>query len=57
MVGRKLKDLLPEYTPGGERFGQDLDTAVNVGVGDPVAQTEQAMANIKQLLTEAGGRL
>jgi enamine deaminase RidA (YjgF/YER057c/UK114 family) len=39
------------------QVGQDLDTAVNVGVGDPVAQTEQAMANIKQLLTEAGGRL
>jgi enamine deaminase RidA (YjgF/YER057c/UK114 family) len=39
------------------QVGQDLDTAVNVGVGDPVAQTEQAMANIEQLLTEAGGRL
>jgi enamine deaminase RidA (YjgF/YER057c/UK114 family) len=39
------------------QVGQDLDTAVNVGVGDPVAQAEQAMSNIKQLLTEAGGRL
>jgi enamine deaminase RidA (YjgF/YER057c/UK114 family) len=37
--------------------GQELDTAVNVGVGDPGAQAEQAMANIKQLLTEAGAKL
>ena len=39
------------------QVGQDLDTAVNVGVGDPVAQTEQAMKNIKQLLSEAGANL
>jgi enamine deaminase RidA (YjgF/YER057c/UK114 family) len=39
------------------QVGQDLDTAQNVGVGDPVAQAERAMANIKQLLGEAGGRL
>jgi enamine deaminase RidA (YjgF/YER057c/UK114 family) len=39
------------------QVGQDLDTAVNVGVGDPVAQTEQAMKNIKQLLGEAGAGL
>jgi enamine deaminase RidA (YjgF/YER057c/UK114 family) len=39
------------------QVGQDLDTAVNVGVGDPVAQTEQAMKNIKQLLSEAGAGL
>jgi enamine deaminase RidA (YjgF/YER057c/UK114 family) len=39
------------------QVGQDLDTAVNVGVGDPVAQTEQAMKNIKQLLGEAGASL
>jgi enamine deaminase RidA (YjgF/YER057c/UK114 family) len=39
------------------QVGQDLDTAVNVGVGDPAAQTEQAMANIKQLLDEAGATL
>jgi enamine deaminase RidA (YjgF/YER057c/UK114 family) len=39
------------------QVGQDLDTAVNVGVGDPAAQTEQAMANIKQLLHEAGATL
>jgi enamine deaminase RidA (YjgF/YER057c/UK114 family) len=39
------------------QVGQDLDTAVNVGVGDPAAQAEQAMANLKQLLGEAGARL
>jgi enamine deaminase RidA (YjgF/YER057c/UK114 family) len=39
------------------QVGQDLDTAVNVGLGDAGAQTEQAMANIKQLLTEAGATL
>jgi enamine deaminase RidA (YjgF/YER057c/UK114 family) len=39
------------------QVGQDLDTAANVGVGDPVAQTEQAMENIQQLLTEAGAGL
>jgi enamine deaminase RidA (YjgF/YER057c/UK114 family) len=39
------------------QVGQDLDTAVNVGVGDPAAQAEQAMSNIETLLREAGGRL
>jgi enamine deaminase RidA (YjgF/YER057c/UK114 family) len=39
------------------QVGQDLDTAVNVGVGDAGAQAEQAMRNIKQLLSEAGGSL
>jgi enamine deaminase RidA (YjgF/YER057c/UK114 family) len=39
------------------QVGQDLDTAVNVGVGDAGAQAEQAMHNIKQLLGEAGGSL
>src|SRR3981189_2819461 len=39
------------------QVGQDLDTAVNVGVGDAEAQAEKAMANIKQLLSEAGARL
>ena len=39
------------------QVGQDLDTAVNVGIGDAAAQTDQAMANIKQLLTEAGSEL
>jgi enamine deaminase RidA (YjgF/YER057c/UK114 family) len=39
------------------QVGQDLDTAVNVGVGDPAAQAEQAMSNIETLLCEAGARL
>jgi enamine deaminase RidA (YjgF/YER057c/UK114 family) len=39
------------------QVGQNLDTAVNVGIGDAGAQTEQAMANIKQLLSEAGATL
>jgi enamine deaminase RidA (YjgF/YER057c/UK114 family) len=39
------------------QVGQDLDTAENVGIGDPAAQAEQAMANINQLLEEAGARL
>ncbi len=39
------------------QVGQDLDTAANVGVGDPVAQTERAMQNITQLLGEAGAGL
>jgi enamine deaminase RidA (YjgF/YER057c/UK114 family) len=39
------------------QVGQDLDTAVSVGIGDAAAQTEQAMANIKQLLSEAGAEL
>jgi len=39
------------------QVGQVLDTAVNVGVGDAAAQAEQAMANINQLLSEAGARL
>jgi enamine deaminase RidA (YjgF/YER057c/UK114 family) len=37
--------------------GQDLETTECVGVGDPAAQTEQAMANIELLLGEAGARL
>jgi len=36
MVGRKLKDLLPDYTPGGERYGQDLDTGSHYFVKSPV---------------------
>ena len=36
---------------------QDLDTADNVGVGDPVAQAHKVMANIRQLLTECGARM
>jgi enamine deaminase RidA (YjgF/YER057c/UK114 family) len=39
------------------QVGQDLETAANVGVGDPAAQAAQAMSNIKQLLSEAGATL
>ena len=39
------------------QVGQDLDTAESVGIGDVEAQTEQAMANIAQLLSEAGSQL
>jgi enamine deaminase RidA (YjgF/YER057c/UK114 family) len=39
------------------QVGQDLDTAVNVAIGDPVGQTDKAMTNIKTLLQEAGARL
>jgi enamine deaminase RidA (YjgF/YER057c/UK114 family) len=39
------------------QVGQDLDTAESVGIGDPAAQAEQAMANIATLLDEAGSGL
>ena len=39
------------------QVGQDLDTSASVGIGDVEAQAEQAMANIKALLEEAGGTL
>jgi len=39
------------------QVGQDLDTALNVAIGDPVGQTDKAMTNIKTLLEEAGARL
>ena len=39
------------------QVGQELDTAVSVGVGDAAAQAEQAMKNVQQLLSEAGARL
>jgi enamine deaminase RidA (YjgF/YER057c/UK114 family) len=39
------------------QVGQDLDTAESVGVGDAEAQAERAMANVAQLLEEAGSRL
>src|SRR6201992_1126882 len=38
------------------QVGQDLDTAENVGIGDPAAQTEQAMSNIARLLEGSGAR-
>jgi enamine deaminase RidA (YjgF/YER057c/UK114 family) len=39
------------------QVGQDLDTAVNVAIGDPAGQTDKAMYNVKTLLEEAGARL
>lgn len=39
------------------QVGQDIDSRESVGVGDPRAQTERAMANIKLLLEEAGSSL
>ena len=39
------------------QIGQDLETSESVGVGDVEAQTEQAMANIRMLLEEAGARM
>jgi enamine deaminase RidA (YjgF/YER057c/UK114 family) len=39
------------------QVGQDLDTAESIGRGDAAAQAERAMANIRELLAEAGARL
>ena len=39
------------------QVAQDLDTAESVGRGDAAAQAERAMANIGQLLAEAGSQL
>jgi enamine deaminase RidA (YjgF/YER057c/UK114 family) len=39
------------------QVGMDLETNESVGIGDPVAQAEQAMSNIEMLLGEAGARL
>ena len=39
------------------QIGQDLDTSKSVAIGDVTGQTEQAMANIKMLLEEAGSEL
>jgi enamine deaminase RidA (YjgF/YER057c/UK114 family) len=39
------------------QVGQDLETSESVGLGDVTVQAEQAMANIAQLLDEAGARL
>ena len=36
---------------------QDLDTAENMGLGDPTAQAHAVMRNIRQLIEEAGGRM
>lgn len=39
------------------QIGQNLDTSESVCIGDAEGQAEQAMANIKMLLEEAGGEL
>ncbi|CAO3419916.1 RidA family protein [Azospirillum doebereinerae] len=39
------------------QIGQNLDTSESVAIGDAAGQTEQAMANIKMLLEEAGSTL
>ncbi|MDE8344743.1 MAG: RidA family protein [Acidocella sp.] len=39
------------------QVAQDLDTRVNIGVGDPTAQAERVMQNIDLLLREAGATL
>ena len=39
------------------QIGQDLETSQSVAIGDAGGQAEQAMANIKMLLDEAGARL
>lgn len=39
------------------QIGQNLDTSESVGIGDVVAQTDQAMQNVKMLLEEAGSEL
>ena len=39
------------------QIGQDLDSRQSVGIGDVAAQAEQAMANVKLLLEEAGSEL
>lgn len=36
---------------------QDLDTAVNVAVGDPTGQAHKVMQNISQLIGEAGAKM
>lgn len=39
------------------QVGQRLTDSQSVGIGDPAAQAEQAMANIAELLKEAGSEL
>jgi enamine deaminase RidA (YjgF/YER057c/UK114 family) len=39
------------------QVGQDLETFESVGIEDAAAQADRAMANVKQLLGEAGARL
>ena len=39
------------------QVAQDLDTAENVAIGDPVGQTHRIMQNIQLLIEEAGGKM
>jgi enamine deaminase RidA (YjgF/YER057c/UK114 family) len=39
------------------QVAQDLETRENVGIGDPAAQAEKAMANVALLLKECGSEL
>jgi enamine deaminase RidA (YjgF/YER057c/UK114 family) len=39
------------------QVGQELETAESIGHGDAAAQAERAMANIAELLAEAGARV
>jgi len=39
------------------QIGQDLTTSESVCIGDAAGQAEQAMSNIAQILSEAGGEL
>jgi len=39
------------------QVGQDIDSSMNIGVGDVGVQAEQAMRNIATLLNEAGSAL
>lgn len=39
------------------QVGQDLESALSLGVGDPGAQADQAMQNVARLLNEAGAKL
>lgn len=39
------------------QIGQNLETSESVGIGDIEAQTEQAMRNVQELISEAGGGL
>ncbi len=55
-------DLCQAVRAGGLVFlrgqvGQDLESGESVGIGDPAAQAEQAMTNVKALLEEAGAKL
>jgi enamine deaminase RidA (YjgF/YER057c/UK114 family) len=39
------------------QVAQDLDTAENIAIGDPVGQTHRVMQNIQLLIEEAGGKM